>query len=51
MLAEGDILVVTWPTEIERDEYDPDRAEKDLLDAQPVVNPLLFAGSSVDRLR
>jgi hypothetical protein len=49
MLAEGDILVITWPSEIERDELEPEG--RDVLDDRPVVNPLLFADSTMDRLR
>ncbi|MNC74396.1 hypothetical protein D3C75_1257450 [compost metagenome] len=56
MLAAGDILVLTWPTEIVRDQQesgiDSERpSDKDTVLDPPLVNPLLFAGSPEDRLR
>ncbi|MFM9326855.1 general stress protein [Paenibacillus mesotrionivorans] len=56
MLAAGDILVLTWPAEIEAGPQDSGieserPPEKDNVLTPPVVNPLLFAGSPEDRLR
>ncbi|MDF2926105.1 MAG: ral stress protein [Paenibacillaceae bacterium] len=52
LLDNGDILIVTWPGAIEQEDYNPElERDRDRAPLEPVVNPLLFAGTDPNRFQ